>query len=123
MNVEDLQAMLATLPKAASMRLTEGTPRVAMLARNQPRVSSLVKAVTEALSDSGSTHHVRPPWKGEDVDSYPLVDVELATGTGQLRMSPGGVGGSTRLLCHFVYGSDDPGRVAGVLGPGGGLFV
>ena len=91
MNVNDLQAMLATLPKSACLRLPGRTPRVSMLTRKMPRVSSLVRAVAEALSDSGSTHHVRPPRKGEDVDQYPLVDVELATGTGQLRMSPGGV--------------------------------
>ena len=44
-----------------------------------------------ALADSGSTHHVRPPFDGEDISSYPSVKVELATGEGVLRLSPGGV--------------------------------
>ena len=44
-----------------------------------------------ALADSGSTRHVRPPFDGEDVSSYPPVKVELATGEEILRLSPGGV--------------------------------
>ena len=55
------------------------------------KLRRLTTGAEVGLVDSGATHALRPRKDGENVQSYPLVDVGLADGRAvRLRMAPGG---------------------------------